>query len=48
LHNFGALNDFDVVIVDEDTPFAHIERMEAQGINVVVARTNARTGGKQE
>lgn len=46
LHNFGALTDFDVVIVDENTPFAHIERMEGQGINVVVAR--AGTGGKQE
>lgn len=42
LHNFGALSDFDVVIVDEATPFTHIERMQAQGINVIVARPGGR------
>lgn len=37
LHNFGALNDFDVVIVDDKTPDDHIERMQSMDINVVVA-----------
>lgn len=37
LHGFGALSDFDVVIVDENTPATYLERMQAQGINVVVA-----------
>jgi len=37
LHNFGALNDFDVVIVDDKTPHEHIERMQSMDINVVVA-----------
>ncbi|MBV2143054.1 DeoR/GlpR family DNA-binding transcription regulator [Falsochrobactrum sp. TDYN1] len=41
LHGFGALSDFDVVIVDERTSFAHLDRMQAQGINVVVARPAA-------
>lgn len=40
LHGFGALSDFDVVIVDENTPAAHLERMQAQGINVVIASRN--------
>lgn len=37
LHNFGALKDFDVVIVDGKTSLEHVERMQAQGINVVIA-----------
>lgn len=37
LHAFAPLTDFDVIIVDEATPAAHIERMRTQGINVVVA-----------
>jgi len=37
LHNFGALTDFDVVIVDDKTPHEHIERMQSQNINVVIA-----------
>lgn len=37
LHGFGALSDFDVVIVDENTPATYLERMQAQGINVVIA-----------
>ncbi|MEJ5080919.1 MULTISPECIES: DeoR/GlpR family DNA-binding transcription regulator [unclassified Ochrobactrum] len=37
LHNFGALKDFDVVIVDDKTSLEHVERMQAQGINVVIA-----------
>ncbi|MCL7999875.1 DeoR/GlpR family DNA-binding transcription regulator [Brucella sp. 21LCYQ03] len=37
LHNFGALKDFDVVIVDSKTSLEHVERMQAQGINVVIA-----------
>lgn len=40
LHGFGALSDFDVVIVDENTPDTHLERMQAQGINVVIASRN--------
>src|SRR5690606_22545290 len=40
LHGFGALSDFDVVIVDENTPATHLERMQAQGINVVIASRN--------
>ncbi|MCD1636128.1 DeoR/GlpR family DNA-binding transcription regulator [Martelella mediterranea] len=37
LHSLAALTDFDVVIVDDGTPPAHIKRMHAKGINVVVA-----------
>ena len=44
LHNFGALNDFDVVIVDDKTPHEHIERMQSQNINVVIASS----GGTRE
>ncbi len=38
LHSFGALTDFDVVIVDDRTPSIHLDRMQAQGVNVIVAR----------
>lgn len=38
LHSFAALTEFDVVIVDDDTPIVHLERMRSKGINVVVAR----------
>nr|WP_236016234.1 DeoR/GlpR family DNA-binding transcription regulator [Brucella endophytica] len=41
LHRFAALEEFDAVIVDEDTPIEHLSRMRSKGINVVVA------GGKQ-
>ncbi|MNT91278.1 DNA-binding transcriptional repressor DeoR [compost metagenome] len=44
LHNFGALNDFDVVVVDDKTPHEHIERMQSQNINVVIASS----GGTRE
>ncbi|WP_200943341.1 MULTISPECIES: DeoR/GlpR family DNA-binding transcription regulator [unclassified Rhizobium] len=37
LHHFATLNEFDVVIVDEDTPISHLSRMRSKGINVVVA-----------
>ncbi len=37
LHHFAALNEFDAVIVDEDTPISHLSRMRSKGINVVVA-----------
>jgi len=40
LHNFGALKDFDVVIVDDKTSLEHVERMQALGINVVIAGSN--------
>jgi DeoR/GlpR family transcriptional regulator of sugar metabolism len=38
LHAFGPLTEFDVVVVDDDTPVAHIERMRSKSINVVVAK----------
>ena len=37
LHAMGQLNEFDVVIVDDGTPQHHLDRMRANGINVVVA-----------
>lgn len=37
LHGFAPLVDFDVVIVDDGIPAAHLERMRANGTNVVVA-----------
>ncbi|WP_420963274.1 DeoR/GlpR family DNA-binding transcription regulator [Brucella sp. IR073] len=37
LHRFAALEEFDAVIVDEDTPIEHLSRMRSKGINVVVA-----------
>lgn len=37
LHRFAALEEFDVVIVDEDTPISHLSRLRSKGINVVVA-----------
>lgn len=40
LHSFAALSEFDVVIVDEKTPAAHLERMQNKNINVVVARSD--------
>ncbi len=36
LHRLAALTDFDVVIVDDGLPAAHLDRMRAKGINVVV------------
>ena len=38
LHSFAHLSEFDVVIVDEKTPAAHLERMHNKNINVVVAK----------
>jgi DeoR/GlpR family transcriptional regulator of sugar metabolism len=44
LHSFAALDEFDVVIVDDRTPAVQIDRMRSSNINVVVARTGgART-----
>lgn len=40
LHSFASLSEFDVVIVDEKTPVAHLERMRSKNINVVVARSD--------
>ena len=40
LHSFASLSEFDVVIVDEKTPAAHLERMQNKNINVVVARSD--------
>ena len=37
LHRFTPLTDFDLVIVDDATPEAHVTRMRDDGIDVVVA-----------
>ncbi len=37
LHSFASLTEFDVVIVDDLTPSAHIKRMRSKGIKVVLA-----------
>lgn len=37
LHSFLPLSDFDVVIFDDSTPVAHLDRMRDKGINIVVA-----------
>lgn len=39
LHALVPLRDFDVVIVDDGTPAAHVDRLRQQGIHVVVAAT---------
>ncbi|MGM4913063.1 DeoR/GlpR family DNA-binding transcription regulator [Rhizobium sp. 768_B6_N1_8] len=39
LHSFAALDEFDVVIVDDKTLPVHIDRMRSRDINVVIART---------
>lgn len=39
LHHFAALKEFDVVIVDEDTPVTYLTQMRSEGINVVVAES---------
>ncbi|MBY3595312.1 DeoR/GlpR family DNA-binding transcription regulator [Rhizobium bangladeshense] len=41
LHSFAALDEFDVVIVDDRTPSVQIDRMRSKDINVVVARTGS-------
>lgn len=38
LHSFAALEEFDVVIVDDKTLPVHIDRMRSRDINVVVAK----------
>lgn len=38
LHSFAALSEFDVVIVDDNIPREHLDRMRAKKINVVIAR----------
>lgn len=37
LHAMGALDEFDVVIVDDATPPRTVDRMQSRGINVIVA-----------
>ncbi|SCB58570.1 transcriptional regulator, DeoR family [Rhizobium aethiopicum] len=41
LHSFAALDEFDVVIVDDRTPAVQIDRMRSKDINVVVARAGS-------
>jgi DeoR/GlpR family transcriptional regulator of sugar metabolism len=48
LHALVPLSDFDVVIVDAGTPFHHVDRLRAKGINVVVAPVGGRTRHKGE
>jgi DeoR/GlpR family transcriptional regulator of sugar metabolism len=38
LHSFAALDEFDVVIVDDKTQPVHIDRMRSRDINVVIAK----------
>ncbi|MDL2398027.1 DeoR/GlpR family DNA-binding transcription regulator [Rhizobium mayense] len=38
LHSFAALSEFDAVIVDDQTPSVHIDRMRSKDINVVIAK----------
>ncbi len=45
LHSLAPLTDFDIVIVDDGTPDAHVHRMRDQGINVVVASTRGNARG---
>ena len=46
LHAMGSLDEFDVVIVDDETPPRQIERMKSRGIRVVVApMRSGRSGG---
>ena len=37
LYAMCALDEFDVIVVDDGTPTRQIERLRARGINVVVA-----------
>jgi len=37
LHHFANLQEFDAVIVDEDTPSDHLSRLREKGVKVVVA-----------
>jgi DeoR/GlpR family transcriptional regulator of sugar metabolism len=43
LHALVPLTEFDVVIVDEETPEHHVDRMRRSGVEVVVA---GRSGGE--
>lgn len=45
LHAMCALDDFDVIVVDDGTPPLQIERMKARDVQVVVAPVK-RTGGR--
>lgn len=38
LHSFAALEDFDVIIVDDKLPADQVDRMRSKNMNVVVAR----------
>jgi DeoR/GlpR family transcriptional regulator of sugar metabolism len=44
LHSMTALEHFDVVIVDDGTPHAELERMRARGVRVIVAPVNVQVG----
>jgi DeoR/GlpR family transcriptional regulator of sugar metabolism len=47
LHALARLSEFDIVIVDEQTPQEHVTRMRSQGVHVVVAPLGA-DGEKSE
>lgn len=42
LHSFAALEEFDVVIVDDKLPVDQVDRMRAKNIEVIVAKGTAR------
>jgi DeoR/GlpR family transcriptional regulator of sugar metabolism len=41
LHAMGSIYDFDVIVVDEQTPHSQVERIRARGVKVVVAPASA-------
>ena len=46
LHAMGSLEEFDIVIVDSNTPSRHLENMARQGVNVVVADMAAKPANR--
>ncbi|PHQ85681.1 MAG: DeoR family transcriptional regulator [Thalassobium sp.] len=48
LHSFGPLTDFDIVIVDDQTPSGDIKRLRDSGVDVVVASARKSAKGNGE
>ena len=48
LHSFGPLTDFDIVIVDDQTPSNDIKRLRDSGVDVVVASAKKSAKGNGE